>query len=152
MSHRRQGKVSGEITRPHASNVRVGGLFRRWRLFIFTAMAGLLVSFSLVLIEGTASATSVSTVVATPALATTGATTSYDISFETSATGSLAAGSGTIVIDAPATTTFSSTPSDYFIDSVPVETATLTGSNEVTLTLPSDGPSIGDSATVTVWA
>ena len=45
-----------------------------------------------------------------------GQTSTYCVSFETSLSGALAAGSGTITLQAPAGTTFSSTASDYVVN------------------------------------
>lgn len=86
-----------------------------------------------------------------------GASTVYQVAFETSSTGALAAGSGSISIDAPSGTVFPTSTGDYTISqgslygtptAAPIATAvTGGGSNEVTIVTPA---AIGNSTDVVV--
>ncbi len=83
-----------------------------------------------------------------------GQVATYCVSFETSSSGGLAAGAGTITLQAPAGTTFSSTASDYVINSTSAASAVpsaLSGSttdNQVVLTV---NAAIAVSTVVTIY-
>lgn len=67
----------------------------------------------------------------------------YTVGFDTSPTGALAAGSGTITLTAPAGTSWSNTPSDYTVNATPVTTVSAgagTAAHIVTITVPAAVP------------